>query len=261
MYMDPVGHCLANAGQIVKCVREVAEFKNMSSESLKKFISNDLLPELIDRGKTNAVIKLVNEFDIDFLKAGRMDYVGNGESAGPGNYAHDNLVMLAMQEGNEELVEFFLATLIKRGEKAEKIREVVEDTDAWEIYEDLVKRRQRERVKIVRRALPANISYIHLPKYLEEYDYPQYSKKNITKLMGWSKPEKPGSAMYSRSGNDLGLANNSNTSNTSNNNGNNSNNSNTTNTSTRGGKRHTRKVGKHRKARTYRHRRQTLLRQ
>ncbi len=255
MYADPTSHCVDNARRIVKCIKEVEEFHKMSPETLTDFISNELLPRLIESGETDAVMKVVNEFNIDFLKAGRMDYVGNGVNAGPGNYVLDNLVMLAMREGDEELVEFFLETLMNRGE-TEKLKQVVDDTDAWEIYEDLIKRRQRERVKIVRRALPANISYIQLPKYLEAHNYPQYSKKNITKLMGWSKPEKPGSAMYSQSGRS-GSSNSSNGSSNNNNNNNNNNN-------TKGGKRLTRKASsssKHRKAKTYRHRRQTSLRQ
>ncbi len=247
--MDPVEHCVANARSIVKCIKEVSAFHKMTPESQTEYISNELLPRLIEHGETDAVMKVVNEFNIDFLKAGRMDYVGNGVNAGPGNYSHDNLVMLAMQEGDEELVEFFLETLMNRGE-TEKLKQVVDQTDAWEIYEDLIKRRQRERVKIVRRALPANISYIQLPKYLEAHNYPQYSKKNITKLMGWSKPEKPGSVMYRRSGNGSSSINNSN-------------NSNNNNNSTGGGRRNTRKASSsnHRKAKTYRHRRQTSLRQ
>ncbi len=249
--MDPVEHCVANVRRIVKCIKEVSAFHKMTPESQTEYISNQLLPRLIESGETDAVMKVVNEFNIDFLKAGRMDYVGNGVNAGPGNYSHDNLVMLAMQEGDEELVEFFLETLMNRGE-TEKLKQVVDQTDAWEIYEDLIKRRQRERVKIVRRALPANISYIQLPKYLEAHNYPQYSKKNITKLMGWSKPEKPGSVMYRRSGNGSSSINNSNNSNNNNN-----------NNSTGGGRRNTRKASssKHRKAKTYRHRRQTSLRQ
>ncbi len=147
-----------------------------SEDEKREYILMNLLPTYTHDGNLAAVKDILEHYGLDFLEAGEMDYVGNGESADPGDFHFDNLLYIASSEGHDDMVRYFIKDLIRRGIDPEPH---VNNADVHNVFDNILRQEDKKRAFLMRRKLPNNIALSEIPKYLSNN---LFEKKNIIRL-------------------------------------------------------------------------------
>ena len=151
----------ASPGEVIETINKYA--KTWSKEDTDDYILKNLLPAYTHDGNLEVVKTVLEHYDLDFLEAGEMDYVGNGESADPGDFVFDNLLRIAASEGHHDMVRYFVKDLIRRNVDPEPY---VNNADVHHIVGNILRQENKKRAFLMRRKLPNNIALHTIPKYL-----------------------------------------------------------------------------------------------
>ena len=139
------------------------------------------LPELVREGDLESVKNILEHYKLDFTEIYDYDYVGNGESYGPGNVSKQTLLDVACESRRDHILAYFINELMKRGKDPYKY---VSDPYCVDQYMAWL---NKKKLLLMRRRLPNNIVLGKLSKYLEPENTTIFTPNAIRRLVTESK--------------------------------------------------------------------------
>ncbi len=149
---------------------------NNENDEEEYFIQQGL-PDLVRDGDLESVKNILEYYGLDFTEVSDIDYVGDGESADPGDFVRSNLLEVACESGQHKILVYFINQLIQRGEDP---YEYVSDPYCVDQYMVWL---NKQKLLLMRQKLPNNIVLGKLSKYLQPEDFTIFNKNNIRRLV------------------------------------------------------------------------------